>query len=122
MTIRPLLSVLMLAAATALPAQADNLSPLLSQLVAALPPAATLDARLAPIAPKSAALTDVSDVWWNAGESGWGLQLVQNDTVVFATVYLYAADGRPSHYTATLFHSGNLVWAGNANKGTNANA
>jgi hypothetical protein len=118
MTIRCFLPVLLLAAATACPAHANELAPLLAQLSAA-PPSAPMPAAMPEaITPKSASLTDISDVWWTATESGWGLQLVQNETTVFATVYLYAADGRPSHYTATLFYAGSHVWAGDLYEAT----
>ena len=118
MRIRRFLPMFLLAAAAALPAHANELAPLLAQLGAAPPSALTPAAMPEAIAPKSASLTDISDVWWTATESGWGLQLVQNETTVFATVYLYAADGRPSHYTATLFYAGSHVWAGDLYEAT----
>ncbi len=38
--------------------------------------------------PKTAVTTDVSDLWWNPSESGWGMQLVQEGNFVFATVFV----------------------------------
>lgn len=32
--------------------------------------------------------TDSSDLWWNPNESGWGMQLVQQGSFVFATVFI----------------------------------
>jgi len=54
-----------------------------------------------------AATTDPGDLWWNPAESGWGLQLVQGGDVVFATLYVYDAQSRPTFYTATLASTGN---------------
>ena len=33
--------------------------------------------------------TDQSDLWWNAAESGWGIQFVQRGAVIFATMFVY---------------------------------
>jgi hypothetical protein len=63
-------------------------------------------------ATKSRATTDISDLWWNPNESGWGMQLVQNNNVVFATLFIYGADGKPTWYTALLGSSGNFTWSG----------
>jgi hypothetical protein len=37
---------------------------------------------------------DASDLWWNPDESGWGINLAQQGNVIFATLYVYGADGR----------------------------
>jgi len=39
---------------------------------------------------------DLSDIWWNPYESGWGMQLVNTGTFVFATIYVYGPDGNPA--------------------------
>lgn len=44
---------------------------------------------------------DVTDIWWNANESGWGLTLAQHGNNMFAVYYAYGADGRPTFYTMT---------------------
>jgi hypothetical protein len=62
--------------------------------------------------PKTAVTTDVSDVWWNPSESGWGMQLVQEDDFVFATLFIYGADGRPTWITAQLTYKGGGVFSG----------
>ncbi len=36
-----------------------------------------------------------TDLWWNASESGWGLNINQQSDVVFATLFTYGADGAP---------------------------
>jgi hypothetical protein len=37
---------------------------------------------------------NVTDLWWNPNESGWGLNLTQQEDTVFATLFTYGADGR----------------------------
>ena len=40
---------------------------------------------------------DVTDLWWNAAESGWGLNLIQHEShVVFGVIYTYDERGRPT--------------------------
>jgi hypothetical protein len=51
---------------------------------------------------------DQSDLWWNASESGWGIQFVQRGSTIFATMFVYDAAGNPTFYVATM-------------QGTNAN-
>jgi hypothetical protein len=46
--------------------------------------------------------TDLTDIWWNPNESGWGLQMVNTGTFVFATIYVYGADGKPTWFTGEL--------------------
>jgi hypothetical protein len=46
--------------------------------------------------------TDVTDLWWNPNESGWGMNLVQTGSFVFATVYIYGPDGKPTWVTGEL--------------------
>jgi hypothetical protein len=58
-----------------------------------------------------AADPDYSDLWWNAAESGWGMQLVRGGDVMFATLYVYDASARPTFFTATLSNSGS-AWSG----------
>jgi hypothetical protein len=65
-------------------------------------------------APASAtsATTDQSDLWWIPTESGWGIQFVQRDTVIFATMFVYDPTNIPIWYTATLVYNGDFVWTG----------
>ena len=65
-----------------------------------------------PAYPKTAFSTDVSDLWWNPSESGWGMQLVQESNFVFATVFIYGSDGRPTWITGELTASGGPVFTG----------
>lgn len=72
----------------------------------------------APPAAATAASTDNSDLWWNAGESGWGIQLVQQHDTIFATMYVYAASGQPEFYVAVLERSDGLTWSGKVYRAT----
>jgi len=45
---------------------------------------------------------DQSDLWWNADENGWGIQFVQRGSTIFATMFVYDANGNPTWYTATM--------------------
>jgi hypothetical protein len=66
--------------------------------------------RIAP-AGASAVAPDQSDIWWKASESGWGMQLAHRGQVIFATVYLYDAQGKPTWITAALRPAG-AAWVG----------
>ena len=39
-------------------------------------------------------VANYQDLWWNAAESGWGLNLVQQGTTIFATLFTYSPAGR----------------------------
>ena len=54
----------------------------------------------------TSANTDVTDIWWNPNESGWGMQMVNTGTFVFATVYVYGADGKPTWLIGQLDKTG----------------
>lgn len=56
--------------------------------------------------------TDQSDIWYIAAESGWGIQLVQRGTVIFATMFVYGPNGTPTWYVATMQSVGNYLWTG----------
>jgi hypothetical protein len=43
---------------------------------------------------------DVSDLWWNPAESGWGLNLIQEADIAFGTLFVYGTDGRAHWYAA----------------------
>lgn len=42
-----------------------------------------------------------SDLWWNPQESGWGLNVVQQDEIAFVTMFVYGPDGKPTWYVAS---------------------
>jgi hypothetical protein len=53
--------------------------------------------------PAAAALPpDYSDLWWNANEPGWGINLSQQADTVFATFFVYGTGGQAVWYSATL--------------------
>lgn len=57
---------------------------------------------LASPARASASLTDLSDLWWNPDESGWGMQITHRGNVIFVTMYAYDTQGKPTWSTAVL--------------------
>jgi hypothetical protein len=70
---------------------------------------------------------DQSDLWWNPAEAGWGIQLVQRGALIFATMFVYAANGTPTWYVALLKPPGaasdaakaaTLAWAGDLDSTT----
>jgi len=60
------------------------------------------------LTPLAARATDYSDMWWAAGgsESGWGVNLTQNEDAVFATFYIYDANRQPIWYTSLMSANG----------------
>jgi hypothetical protein len=58
--------------------------------------------------------SDVTDLWWISTESGWGMQLVQEGSTVFATLFIYGLNSQPTWATATLQSEGEgtYVWSG----------
>jgi hypothetical protein len=47
-----------------------------------------------PAAGSRATSTNYQDLWWNAAESGWGLNIAHQDNTLFATLFTYDASGR----------------------------
>lgn len=80
------------------------------------------------------AATNWQDLWWNSSESGWGLNLTQQGSTMFATLFTYDASGQPVWYvmsggtrsgTAAIFTGGLYKTAGpvfNASPWTPASA
>ena len=56
----------------------------------------------------SASFTDLTDLWWNPTESGWGLQMVNTGTFIYATIYVYGPDGKPVWFAGGLNSAGRL--------------
>jgi hypothetical protein len=53
--------------------------------------------------------TDQSDLRWIPTESGWGIQLVQQELTIFATMmFVYGPNGQPTWYSATLDYDGSF--------------
>jgi hypothetical protein len=52
------------------------------------------------LSPAAGGATDYSDLWWNASESGWGLNVIQHASRnIFAVWFTYREDGRPTWFT-----------------------
>jgi hypothetical protein len=45
--------------------------------------------------------TDVTDLWWNPDESGWGVNVIQQGGIVFATFFVYDTNGKAHWYVAS---------------------
>lgn len=45
--------------------------------------------------------TDVTDLWWNPAESGWGVNIIQQGDTIFATFFVYDANMRAHWYVAS---------------------
>lgn len=43
----------------------------------------------------SAARASPTDLWWNANESGWGVNVVGQSNVLFLTFFVYGSNGQP---------------------------
>ncbi len=55
----------------------------------------------------------VGDMWWaGSTQDGWGINLVQHGSIVFAVWYTYGADGKPTWYVLP-----NGSWNGNVYSG-----
>lgn len=62
--------------------------------------------------------TDQSDLYYIPAESGWGVQLVQRGSVIFATMFVFGADNKPTWYVATLNFVSGSTWTGDLYTGT----
>jgi hypothetical protein len=45
--------------------------------------------------------TVFTDLWWNPVESGWGVNIVQQSSVLFMTFFVYGPDGTAKWYSVT---------------------
>lgn len=71
---------------------------------------------------------DYSDLWWNANEPGWGVNISQQSDILFATFFVYGSGGDAVWYSATLTYQstsggvptygGNLVQTSGSPQGT----
>jgi hypothetical protein len=43
---------------------------------------------------------DNTDIWYNPGESGWGLNVVQQGNTMFITIFVYGPNNQPVWYVA----------------------
>jgi len=42
-----------------------------------------------------------SDLWYNPSESGWGINMIQQQNTLFMTLFVYGSDGRSRFYVAS---------------------
>lgn len=50
--------------------------------------------------------TDLTDLWWNANESGWGVTATHQREIVFLTFFVYGVDNRATFYTGQATYTG----------------
>ena len=55
---------------------------------------------------------DQSDLYYIPAEAGWGIQLVQRGSVIFATMFVYGPANTPTWYVATLNSTDGVTWTG----------
>ena len=44
---------------------------------------------------------DITDLWFNHNEPGWGMNVIRQSDTSFATLFVYGADGQPTWYVAS---------------------
>lgn len=59
-----------------------------------------------------AAATDYTDIWYIPAESGWGVNLVQADSVIFATFFVYGPNNQPTWFVAITNQDANGNFSG----------
>lgn len=45
--------------------------------------------------------SDYSGLWYNASENGWGMNVIQQEQILFATLFIYGTGGAPTWYVAS---------------------
>src|SRR4051812_33032602 len=59
---------------------------------------------------------DFSDLWYNnppESQAGWGINLMQQNEVIFGTMFVYGPDGKPTWYVASnMSPTGNNAFGG----------
>lgn len=53
------------------------------------------------LAAASSATTDFSDLWFNPGESGWGVNVSEQNNILFLTMFVYDTSSTPFWYVAS---------------------
>ncbi len=61
---------------------------------------------------RPATAVDFTDLWWNSGESGWGVNFIQADDFIFATFFIYGTALEPTWYSGQMTQGANGVWSG----------
>jgi hypothetical protein len=55
---------------------------------------------VAPPARATTYSTDFTDLWFNANESGWGVNVIQQFNTMFVTMFIYGTDTAPRWFVA----------------------
>src|SRR5574340_833441 len=58
------------------------------------------------VALASTSTSDITDMWYNPNESGWGVNVIEQNDVAFITFFVYDAQKIPMWYTSALFYQG----------------
>lgn len=45
--------------------------------------------------------TDFTGLWWNSSESGWGMNVIQQEQILFITLFIYGTGNAPTWYVAS---------------------
>jgi hypothetical protein len=61
---------------------------------------------VASVLPCTSGAADFTDIWYLPRESGWGVNIVQSEDLLFATFFIYGSDNQPAWYTALLTWDG----------------
>ena len=67
----------------------------------------------------SAQTTEITDMWWIADESGWGVNVILQNDVAYLTFFVYDSSknqiwySAPAKYQGAIGIDGALVWSGN---------
>jgi len=56
--------------------------------------------------------TEITDMWFNPAEAGWGVNIILQNNVAFMTFFVYDTNRNPVWYTAELRFVDNFVWSG----------
>ena len=65
------------------------------------------------VPPLQAAATDYTDIWFLPSESGWGVNLIQAEDVIFVTFFIYGPSNQPTWYVAIIYRDTNGNFSGN---------
>lgn len=56
--------------------------------------------------------TEITDMWFNPDESGWGVNMILQNNVAFMTFFIYDENRNPVWYTAQLYFRTGFEWSG----------
>jgi hypothetical protein len=65
-----------------------------------------------PGAAASTNTTEITDMWFNPAEAGWGVNMILQNNVAFMTFFIYDENRNPVWYTAELHFRSGFEWSG----------